>query len=66
MGSFFTVVDDPLNSRVFLYRADGPSEQCIWLETDPTTGTEIPMPAALSKVDMGTSKNGAGFILPYK
>lgn len=66
MGSFFTVIDDPRNQRVFLYRADTPAEQCIWLDADPTGGTEIPMPAVLSKVDMGSATNGAGFIMLYK
>lgn len=65
MGSFFTVVDDPKNQRVFLYRADEAIDNAIYLDTDPT-GTAIPLPAVLNKVDMGSATNKAGFILPYK
>ncbi|HHR1139485.1 hypothetical protein [Klebsiella aerogenes] len=65
MGSFFTAVDDPKNQRVFLYRADEAVGDSIYLDTDPT-GTAIPFPDVLSKVDMGSATNKAGFILPYK
>lgn len=65
MGSFFTAVDDPKNQRVFLYRADEAVGDAIYLDTDPT-GTAIPFPDVLSKVDMGSATNKAGFILPYK
>lgn len=65
MGSFFTAVDDPKNQRVFLYRANEAIDNAIYLDTDPT-GTAIPFPDVLDKVDMGSSTNKAGFILPYK
>lgn len=65
MGSFFTAVDDPRNQRVFLYRANEAIDNAIYLDTDPT-GTAIPFPDVLDKVDMGSSTNKAGFILPYK
>ncbi|TKV06435.1 hypothetical protein FDX19_20910 [Citrobacter sp. wls619] len=65
MGSFFTVVDDPKNQRVFLYRADEAIDNAIYLDTDPT-GTVIPFPDVLDKVDMGSATNKAGFIIPYK
>lgn len=65
MGSFFTVVDDPKNQRVFLYRADEAIDNAIYLDTDPT-GTAIPFPDVLDKVDMGSAANKAGFIIPYK
>ncbi|EOH8092710.1 immunoglobulin domain-containing protein [Salmonella enterica subsp. enterica serovar Newport] len=65
MGSFFTAVDDPKNQRVFLYRANEAIDDAIYLDTDPT-GTAIPFPDVLDKVDMGSSTNKAGFILPYK
>lgn len=65
MGSFFTAVDDPKNQRVFLYRADEAVGDAIYLDTDPT-GTAIPFPDVLNKVDMGSATNKAGFILPYK
>lgn len=65
MGNFFTAVDDPKNQRVFLYRANEAIDNAIYLDTDPT-GTAIPFPDVLDKVDMGSSTNKAGFILPYK
>ncbi|MEG1577029.1 MAG: immunoglobulin domain-containing protein, partial [Clostridium sp.] len=65
MGSFFTAVDDPKNQRVFLYRANEAIDNAIYLDTDPT-GTAIPFPDVLGKVDMGASTNKAGFILSYK
>lgn len=65
MGNFFTAVDDPKNQRVFLYRANEAIDNAIYLDTDPT-GTAIPFPDVLDKVDMGFSTNKAGFILPYK
>lgn len=65
MGSFFTVVDDPLNQRVLLYRADSAIDNAIYLDTDPT-GTAMPFPDELDKVDMGSAANKAGFIMPYK
>lgn len=65
MGSFFTAVDDPKNQRVFLYRANEAIDDAIYLDTDPT-GTAIPFPDVLDKVDMGSATNKAGFILPYK
>lgn len=65
MGNFFTAVDDPKNQRVFLYRANEAIGNAIYLDTDPT-GTAIPFPDVLDKVDMGSSTNKAGFILPYK
>ncbi|HIC6634078.1 TPA: hypothetical protein ACW331_000854 [Salmonella enterica subsp. enterica] len=65
MGSFFTAVDDPKNQRVFLYRANEAIDNAIYLDSDPT-GTAIPFPDVLDKVDMGSATNGAGFIMPYK
>lgn len=65
MGSFFTAVDDPKNQRVFLYRANEAIDEAIYLDTDPT-GTAIPFPDVLDKVDMGSATNKVGFILPYK
>ncbi|EBQ4100270.1 hypothetical protein BFN90_06760 [Salmonella enterica] len=65
MGSFFTAVDDPKNQRVFLYRANEAIDDAIYLDTDPT-GTAIPFPDVLDKVDMGSATNKAGFILSYK
>ncbi|MEY6762903.1 hypothetical protein AB9B48_14700 [Kluyvera ascorbata] len=65
MGSFFTAVDDPKNQRVFLCRANEAVDDAIYLDTDPT-GTAIPFPDVLDKVDMGSSTNKAGFILSYK
>lgn len=66
MGSFFTVVDDPKNERVMLYRAIEALDQCIYLDADPTGATEIPMPPAIAKVDLGSATNKAGFVIPYK
>ncbi|HBN5384610.1 TPA: hypothetical protein MDG15_000102 [Citrobacter freundii] len=65
MGSFFTVVDEPKSQRVILYRANEAIDNAIYLDTDPT-GTAIPFPDVLDKVDMGSATNKAGFILPYK
>lgn len=66
MGSFFTVVDDPFNERLMLYRANEPAGETIYLDADPTGATELPMPPAIDKVDMGSAANKAGFIIPYK
>jgi|AGFS01.1.fsa_nt_gi hypothetical protein len=66
MGDFFTVVDDPLNQRVILYRASEPSGECVWLESDPSGVDALPVPEAIEKTGLGsglTSK--AGYILPY-
>ncbi|WP_163190354.1 immunoglobulin domain-containing protein [Citrobacter youngae] len=65
MGNFFTAVDDPKNQRVLLYRANEPIGDTIYLDTDPT-GTAIPFPDFLDKVDLGSAANKAGFIMPYK
>ncbi|EOX5225648.1 hypothetical protein AB3H13_27015 [Escherichia coli] len=65
MGSFFTVVDDPKNERVIMYRADSAIDNAIYLDTDPT-GTALPFPDVLDKVDMGSATNKAGFTIPYK
>ncbi|EOF7604932.1 hypothetical protein [Citrobacter freundii] len=65
MGSFFTVVDEPKSQRVILYRANEAIDNAIYLDTDPT-GTAIPFPDVLDKVDMGSATNKAGFIIPYK
>lgn len=66
MGNFFTLVDDPKNQRVFLYRAEKASEECLWLDADPTSAETIPMPPAAAKIDLGSATNKAGFIIPYK
>lgn len=66
MGSFFTIVDDPKNERVILYRADSAIDETIYLDADPTGATELPMPPAIAKVDFGSAANKAGFVLPYK
>ncbi|MDM2850180.1 DUF3244 domain-containing protein [Citrobacter sp. Cpo074] len=66
MASFFTVVDDPRNERVFLYRTNEPVDDVIYLDSDPTGATAIPMPSAIAKVDLGSATNKAGFVIPYK
>lgn len=71
MGSFFTVVDDPDNSRVVLTRTISPhfyGMTVIWLDADPSgTGvTTPPFPGPMSKVDMGSAKNTSQFFIAYK
>lgn len=69
MGSFFEVSDDPLNQRVFLQRCLEGGANTIYLETDPTIGGDIsaiPSPPEMSKVDIGSVVNTAGYIIKYK
>lgn len=69
MGSFFEVSDDQLNQRVFLQRCLEGGANTIYLETDPTIGGDIsaiPSPPEMSKVDIGSVVNTAGYIIKYK